>query len=238
MMTSIVSALTLLSAGAADPDVSDIVQTGFKDASFDLKVVQANFAELRKIDDDFGNQYRFKSVKISLKEPLMLRMETRTDDTSIVYIVNGFRRLSKIPRAGINYKEDLRDAPGKVQTPMDFGIITPTVVNTLFDAKFVRTDRATGQYVFDLTYKRPKYTDTSRHRIWFDPQKKYTVKREVYNQRGRQLSTFYYESPELHGGVWLPTKASVRNTDNKVAGVTEVVSVKVNSGLADSLFRI
>ena len=237
-MTALVSALSILAAHAADPDASDIVQSAFKDATFELKVVKANFAELKKIDDDFGNQYRFKTVKISVKEPLMLRMETRLDDTTILYIVNGYQRLSRIPRAGINHKEPLKAAPGKIQTPMDFGVISPTVLKELFETKYIRTDRATGQYVFDLTYKRPKFDDTSRHRIWVDPEKRYTVKREVYNQYGRQLSTFFYENPTQTGGIWVPTRATVRNTDNVVAGITEVSSLKVNFGLPESMFAI
>lgn len=237
-MTALITALLLLAPLAAEPDVSDIVQPAFKDATFELKVVKANFGELKKIDDDFGNQYRFKSVKISVKEPLMLRMEAKVDDTSLLYIVDGFRRLSRIPRAGINVKENLKNAPGKIQTPMDFGVVSPTVLKELFDAKFIRTDRATGQYVFDFTYKRPKFDDTTRHRIWFDPEKRYTAKREVYNQYGRQLSTFFYEDPTHSGGIWLPTKVTVKNTDGKVAAISEVQSLKVNFGLPESMFQI
>lgn len=237
-MTAILSALSIFAAHAADPDASDIVQSAFKDATFELKVVKANFAELKKIDDDFGNQYRFKSIKVQVREPLMLRMEAKVDDTSILYIVDGFRRLSRIPRSGINFKENLSRAPGKIQTPMDFGVISPTVLKELFEAKYIRTDRATGQYVFDMTYRRPKFTDTSRHRIWVDPEKRYTVKREVYNQYGRQMATFVYENPTQAGGIWLPTKASVKNTDNVVAGITEVSSLKINFGLPESLFEI
>ena len=169
---------------------------------------------------------------------MQLRMEAKVEDTTILYIVNGFKRLSRIPRININHKEDLRDAPGKIQTPMDFGVISPSVVGTLFDAKYVRTDRASGEYVFDLTYKKPRFDDTSRHRIWVDPSKRYTVKREVYNQYGRQLSTFYYDQPEQENGIWMPTRVTVKNVEGKVGGVTEVASLKVNSGLPDSLFAI
>jgi outer membrane lipoprotein-sorting protein len=237
-MTFLVSALSLLSVSVADIDSSDIVQKGFKDASFDLKVVQANFSELKKIDNDFDKQYRFKSVKLSVKEPLMLRMEARVEDTTVLYIVNGFKRLSRVPRINVNVKEDLKDAPGKIQTPMDFGIISAAALSTLFEAKYVRTDRATGDYVFDLTYKRPRFTDTTRHRIWVDPEKRFTAKREVYNQHGRHLSTFFYERPENEGGVWMPTRVTVRNVEGKVAAVSEVVSLKLNSGLSESIFVI
>jgi outer membrane lipoprotein-sorting protein len=237
-MTALVSTLALLTASAADPDASDIVQKTFRDATMEVRVVQANFAELRKISDDFDKQYRVKSLKLSLKEPLMLRIEGKVEDTTVLYIVNGFKRVSKIPRSNINIREDLSDAPGKIQTPMDSGVISSAVLATLFDAKYVRTDRATGNYVFDLTYKRPRFTDTSRHRVWVDPQKRYIERREVYNQYGRQLATYYYENAKEFAGVWIPTRASVRNVDGKVAGVTEVASIKVNAGLNESLFSV
>jgi len=237
-MTFLLSAFSLFSAVTADIDASDIVQRSFKDATFDLKVVQANFNELKKIDDDFDKQYRLKSTKVSVREPLMLRLETKIDDTTVMYIVNGFKRIFRVPRANINSKEDLKDAPGKIQTSMDFGIITPNVLSSLFEAKYLRTDRATGQYVFDLTYKKPRFSDTSRHRVWIDPDKRFTVKREVYNQYGRQLSTFYYDKPEQESGVWIPTRVTVKNVEGKVGAVSEVVSLKVNTGLPESLFAI
>jgi outer membrane lipoprotein-sorting protein len=99
-------------------------------------------------------------------------------------------------------------------------------------------DRATNDYVFDLTYFQPKWDDTSRHRVWVDPEKRFTTKREWYSQHGRHLATFYYEKAVLQAGVWMPTVVTVRNADNKVAGVMEYTRVKVNGGLNDSLFAI
>lgn len=232
-------ALTLLAlAPGADPTASDIVQTKFEDASFTARVRNGNQAELAKITKDFGNSYRVKSVKSFLKEPLQMRLETTVDDTSILYVIREFKRYFRVPRSRLSQEENLADKPGKMQTPMDYGIITPSMMAQLFSAKFVRTDRATGDYVFDMTYKTPKYSDTSRHRIWVDPQKRVITKREWYNQHGRQLATFFYEEPMLRDGIWFPSRGSVRNMDGKIAGVIEYESVKINSGLADSLFRV
>jgi len=231
-------AWTLLAfAPVADPDASDIVQPKFEDATFTARVSTGNQAELAKITKDFGNSYRLKVVKSYLKEPLKLRLETTVDDTGITYIIAGFKRYVKVPRARINTTENLEDKPGKMQSPLDYGIVTTSMMSELFTAKYVRTDRATGDYVFDMTYKSPKFSDTSRHRIWVDPQKRVLSKREWYNQHGRQMATFFYEEPMLRDGVWFPSRGTVRNMDGKIAGVIEYESVKVNSGLADSLFK-
>lgn len=221
----------------ADPTTADIVQSKFEDAIFTAKVVTGNQAELAKISDDFGNSYRLKVVKSYLKEPLMMRLETKVDDTNLLLVIANFKRTFKVPRFPTK-PEDLRDKPGKMQTPLDYGLITPSMMAELFTAKYVRTDRASGDYVFDLTFKTPKFSDTSRHRIWVDPQKRVVSKREWYNQYGRQKATFFYEEPMLRDGVWFPSRGTVRNMDGKIAGVIEYESVKVNSGLVDSLFKV
>jgi len=64
------------------------------------------------------------------------------------------------------------------------------------------------------------------------------TKREWYNQSGRQLATFIYDDPKQENGVWLPTRLTVKNTDDIVAGVTRYQSIKVNVGIPDSEFAI
>lgn len=231
-------ALTLIStAKAADPTGADIVQKKFQDATFTAKVVKGDQGELGKISKDFGMSYRFKFVKAYLKEPLKMRLETNLDDTQMTYVLTDWVRYFKIPRAFINTKEDLRNKPGKMQTPLDYGIVTQTMLDELFTAKYVRTEREGGDYVFDLTYKKPKFDDTSRHRIWVDPQKRVVTRRDWFNQDGRQVGTFFYEEPKSQNGVWFPSRGTVRNMDNKVAGIIEYEKVAINTGLADSLFK-
>ncbi len=105
-----------------------------------------------------------------------------------------------------------------------------------FDATFVRQDRETGDLVFDLTYKKPKYHDTSRHRVWVDPQKKYITKRVWFAQDGHEMATFIYEDPEEQNGIWFPSQATVKNVDDHVAGVTRYTKMNINVGLSDKLF--
>ena len=73
--------------------------------------------------------------------------------------------------------------------------------------------------------------------MWIDPEKDYTTRREWYDQKGRQKATFLYENPKKFDGVWFPTQLTVKNMDNKVAGVTRYDSIRVNTGLASSLFN-
>lgn len=236
-MVSVFVAAAILGGVQATPSIMDYVQGNLKDATFVAKVVRGDQRELRKINDDFGQSYRFTQTTINLKEPFMLRLETTVDDTDALFILNGTKRLFRVPRAGINVRQDLSDGPGKRQTVLDFGLLTPALFTQFMDAKFVRTDRATGDLVFDLTYKQ-RNQDSSRHRIWVDKDKKVVKKREWYGQDDVFKAVFIYEDAERVNGVWIPTRVTVRNADDKVAGVTEYSSKKVNTGLSDDLFKI
>lgn len=222
----------------ATPNIQDYVQTALKDASFTARVRTGNQRELRKINSDFGQSYRFEFTRVRLKEPYMIRLETTVEDTDILFILNGADRLIRVPRSRINTRQNLAKEPGKRQTFLDFGLLTPSMFRgDLFQAKFVRDDRATGNAVFDITYI-PRLDDTSRHRVWVDEQRKVITKREWYNQQGRQLATFVYSDPKRVNGVWFPSRCIVRNNDNVVAGETWYEDMKANTGLPDSLFAV
>lgn len=236
-MTTLIATFALLAPIGADPTVDDIASVAFRDASFVARVKVGNQTELNKINKDFGQSYRFKWTKVQVKEPFKLRLESTVDDTDITFVLNGATRLLRVPKARISNRENLAKSPGKRQTLLDFGLITPSLFTDLFNAKFVRVDRRTNDLVFDLTYK-PALDDTSRHRVWVDPEKRYVTRREWYAQNERQLATFYYEEPKQQNGVWFPTKLTVRNAEDKVAGVTSYEELKLNSGIADTVFAV
>jgi outer membrane lipoprotein-sorting protein len=231
-------ALTTLAIGIADPSIDDIVQKNLHDASFLAKIDMMSQKELVKIKKDFGTSYRIKETKFWIKDPHKIRAEAKVQDTQVIYVVNGPKRYAKVPRTGFVFTENNDDAPGKRQTFLDFGVMTSSMFSDPFEAKFVRTDRATGDYVFDITYNDKKYNDTSRHRVWVDPQKRYTTKREWYSQGGKQLAIFYYENVVNQDGVWMPTKVTVKNVEGKVGGITSYANLKVNEGIDESLFKI
>ncbi|MFZ4507978.1 MAG: outer membrane lipoprotein-sorting protein [Fimbriimonas sp.] len=212
----------------------DYVQKNFRDASFTARKKMGDQRELKKVNDDFGQSYRFDYTNVKVKEPFKFRLESNVEDTSVVYILNGTDLSIRVPKLRVNSKQNLAKSPGRRQTLLDFGILTPSLTD-LFETKFVRIDRATGNAVFDLTYPKA-LDDTSRNRIWVDAAKKIVTKREWYNQEGLQIATFFYESPVQVSGVWVPTVLTVRNTDNKVAGVMHYENFKLNTGLDDSLF--
>lgn len=235
-MNTLVALAALTAAAPAAPNIEDYTQKNLHDATFVAHKVQANQRELLKINNDFGTSYKFDTIKFFYKEPLKLRLEATVEETSALYIINGATQLFRVPRLRVNTRQSLAHAPGRRQTPLDFGVLTPSLFTSLFNARFVRNDRETGDLVFDVTYKDP--IDTSRHRIWVNKDRGIVDRREWYSQTGRQLATFYYQNPKEVDGVWLPTQLTVKNVDDKVAGITRYDSVKVNTGLSDSLFEV
>lgn len=234
-MITLLSSAAALIVGFQTPTIDQFVQKNLDDATFKAKVLKADQRELAKINEDFGQSYRFDTTTIRFKEPFKLRIEANVEDTTVLYILNGPIQTIRVPRVKINQRVDLSGKPGRRQTPLDFGLLTPSLFPTLFTAKYVRKDRSTGEQVFDLTYT-PPLKDRTRMRIWIDESKKYITKREWYNQRGNQIATFFYEEAQQKDGVWMPTKLTVKNTDNKVAGITGYTDLKVNTGLEDGLF--
>lgn len=234
---SLTAAIALATLTQSGQSIQSYALDGLRDVSFTQRIVTGNQRELRKINQDFANSYRFTSAKVWMKEPFMLRMEASVDDTQIFFLVNGTHKLIRIPRSRINIKDDVSMSPGKRQTAFDFGLMPASLFRDLFQGSFVRMDRATGDAVFDVTYV-PRLKDKTRHRIWVDPQRQAVTKREWYGQDGGLMATFVLEDFQKLDGLWLPTKVTVRNADNAVAGVTRYENLKVNQGIASSLFDI
>ncbi len=237
MITTILAALVL---AAPSTDILDYVPTGFRDAKFSADVSAANFTELKKINEDFTASYRFKNSQVWLKDPFMLKMISTVDDTKITFIVNGGMRYTSIPRSKINLKEDVSKRPGKRQTIFDFGMLAPSLFKGFFIGKFVRMDRATGDIVFDFTYE-SQLKDTSRHRVWIDTDKKMVTKREWYGQLfntdGRLMARMIYSNPRQENGIWVNTKVTVFNSDNKQAGIINYSGFDLNSGVSETIFK-
>lgn len=228
--------LIVASIALRDPVIEDVLQTGLRTVSFSAEVGKARQSELRKINKDFAQSFRFKKLDVWLKEPFKVRLESMVGDTSIVMVINGPKKLYRIPKANLKQREDLSKDPGKRQTAFDFGLITPSLFDGFFQAEYVRKDRRTGELVFDVTYV-PSLKYKARHRIWVDPEKKLVTKRQWYANRGGHLmATFEYQDPVQSGGVWFPTKIYVRNADNVLAGTTTYKNIKINASIADKLF--
>lgn len=218
----------------AAPTIDDAVSNRINDISFTVSVQSASRAELRKISADFAFGYEAKETRVQWKEPMMIRLNMNVNGENAYYIINGRTKTYNVPRLGIKRKESVADAPGKHQTLMDFGLLSRSVMQQFLKGTYVRTEG--NLLVFDLHYQYED--DPSRNRIWVDPQRRYITKRMSYTRTGELKVIYEYSEPVERNAVWVPTKVTVRNSDNKVAGVTKYSNIVVNGGIVDSVFKV
>lgn len=212
----------------------DYVQSNLKDLAVSARVLSSDVRELKKIKSDYAQNYTFDRSNVLFKDPFKLRVDSTVEDTTISITYNGSNLRIKAP--GVSSRQDITNEPSRRETALDFGLLIPSLFNGFFNARFVRMDRETGCPVFDITYV--DRTESARYRVWIDPTRKITTKREWYNRYGTQIATFYYDRPEHVNGVWVPTMITVKNVENKVGGSTRYEAIKVNAGIADSMFNV
>jgi len=232
--------LLLTPLGLAAPDTHEIdhyIQDKLKDLQMSVKSDSVRLGELRKINEDFANAYRFKTMQAYYKEPLMMRLESEVMSRKLTYILNGGIKLVSAP--GKKIREDVSNSPGKRQTLMDFGLLTPALMKQM-RARFLKEDKLNGKamFVFELGWAKGD-DNTTRHHVWIDPQTKVTMKRVWYDRLGKLAATFEYKDPvEAAPGIWVPTKVEVYNSSNRFGGRTVQSNIQVNKGLSESLFTL
>lgn len=229
--------LASLFAAATTPavDFDDAVSNNLSDLQFNMKLKSANRSELKKINNDFALGYEAESGLVQWKEPMKLKLSSNVNGEKIIYLIAGNKQSYFVQRFNLRKTDDLSQDPGRHQTLFDFGLITPSISQQFLKGVFVRTD-ADGFNIFDATFRQDR--DTTRFRIWVHPSKRYVAKRVWYNRKGQLMATFEYENPVQSNGVWVATRVTVKNSENKVAGVTEYSNIRANSGLADSIFKL
>ncbi len=224
--------------GEPSHNINDYAVNKLDDFTASMKVVEFNEHEGVKINKDFPLLYKIKGdIKVRYKEENKLRVDGLLGASTATLIVNGTTQYATIPAAHIKTKISLGKEPGKRKTLLDVGMISPGYL-AYTEAEFKRTQIVDGVLcaVFKISYK-DKSLDTSHRMVWIDPKTHITVKRDEYSQEGKLNATFAYKQPmEVSPGFWFPARIEAFNNEGKRAGVTAYSSIKVNQGLAESVF--
>jgi hypothetical protein len=229
------SILLLALTACAAPKFDDYVQNDIRDFRLTATATKANQDELMKISKDFAMGYRLMkaSATVQYKEPGKVRIEGTVGAIKMLLMQNGCKRLTAVPSFHVREVEDVTHSPGKRTTSLDFGFITPGLLQ-IANAKYIRRD-SNGALVFDITWKDPN--DSSRHRVWVNPDARIIEKREWYKQSGRMVGTFNYNSPvKVARDIYLPSKVDIYNVEGKLAGQTSQSNFEVNTDTPDSKF--
>ena len=214
--------------------------TKIEDLEAALRVTKLEPKELEKIGKDFATTYRLRNLTFQYKQPNKLRLVGKSPllGTALL-ILNGQTRFYSIPKLGLHKVEDLANSPSKRQSLLEYSGLLSSETLRFMQSKFLRAETLNGNAteVYELKFQGSE--NASSYRVWIDPKMRLVLKREWYDMEGHLKATFTYQEPqEVAPGVWLPSQIEVKNSEGTVAATTTYSNVKINQGLADTLFAI
>ena len=230
----------LLTAGVAcgEEALGDFARTDLHDFTASTVIVQKNGPELDKIGRSFAQGYRVRESLIRYKEPQKLRVDAKAGFLSIRYVINGSRKATQVPGLHISKVKNIAGRPGEAQGMLDSGIVTPSFLANAVTSRFIGLEELEGRKVpvFEFWYTADKLS--RHHQLWIDPEKRLILRHDVDDRHGHPWVSYVLKQPLRLAGIWVPTRLEVYGADGRLAAVTRYSSVKVNTGLPDSLFRI
>src|SRR5215212_5950063 len=132
-----VLALLVMATASATASSSETLtsycQPGLRDVRATVVVEKKIDAALNEIDENEEKGYRIKRSQFSLKEPNKVRVEGKYGLISILYVINGDRKLRSA--MGIRKVKNIAQKPGERYTAMEIGALTPALVEQL-DSRF------------------------------------------------------------------------------------------------------
>lgn len=239
LLGAILLAILLAAASAgAEETLSEFAQPALHDFTAHAVIVQKNDEALNKIGRGFAEGYRLRESLIRYKEPQKLRVDAKAGFISVRYVVNGSRKATQVPMLHISKVKNIAGRPGESQGMLDSGILTAAFLANSVGSRFVGRRKWEGREVpvFEFWYTADKLS--RHHLLYIDPEKKIILRHDVDDRYGHPWVSYELKQPIQVAGIWVPTRLEVYTADNHLAAVTHYTSVKVNTGLNDSLFHL
>lgn len=237
LVTFLAAALLSLPAAAANLQEQVKQETRkFRDMTATMLPEKINQQVLIKMGKSFSRSYEFKRATITFKDPDKFKIEGAIGLIRVQYIMNGEIRTVRIPSVHYSRKDDLSDESGKTQTCLDMGIVTDGLWAS-YNVRQIDTENTDSGPVIVLELAR--IGDPRRNqKIWVDGKNFCLLKREKYRNEGDMKVRYVYKDHKmLDGVVWAPMKTELYDRNGKLAAVSVMRNVKVNTGVSDSIFR-
>lgn len=218
---------------AAAPTADAIATDKIKDLTATLNVIdsETKFDELKKIGGAFATTYRFKKMDAAYKNPNKVRFESRIAGASVLIVFNGDTKMFKVPFR--KQVQNIAGQPGQKQSLMDMGIFAKDYLSANYEPIFLRAEG--GLQVYKLVQRGT--TNKSHEIVWVNPKTAVTERRQSFNGEDKMQKELRYKNPvEIRPGIFVPTRIEVYNQFGKLGAVQSVNNIKVNLGVADSLF--
>lgn len=230
-----VIALFAFALSPAKADVRAVVHAatkGFKDVSMTCRVIRANHDELQRIGKDFEKSYEIKTSRIEYKAPDKMKMEGKLGLVTVTMIINGDQKAFIVPSIHYTKRENIKGKPHQRQTELDLGVLTASLWRDYIVSSSVRD----GSF-YKIVYAR----SNSPHKkmiLWADCKSLCLTRVDKLDDDGKLKSKYIYSGHKKLGGIWVPTKIDIFSSQGKLAAETGYDSIKVNSGIADSTFKL
>jgi len=207
----------------------------FQDLTMVAAVTYKDKKALSKVEPTFARLYDFSSATISLRMPDKLRMESKLGMVRVEYIINGPRKIVRIPALKVNKVGDYPNDPAKLQDAFDVGLVTSDMWR---NRQIEIVDDAEAAISGEIKLRLRWAKGTIVYYAWLDAKDLWLKRFEKRDGEGKLLLHILYSDPQRAGNViWIPCKAEMYNSDGEKAGASEYRDIKVNTGLADSLFQ-
>lgn len=223
-------------AFSAEKPLDDYAQPGLRDLAAKIKILSHDDRALSKISKDFPKGFTLGSQEIWCKEPGKVRFQGKKGLFTIRQVTNGNRKLFEAP--AVHKVDDITKEPGKGDSIADLGLITPGWIDTV-QHEWLRTETRDGKPVQVYQYWN-KEDPRARHTIIVDPATK-TVLENISHFRSKKKPGFrkklVYSAHQQINGIWVPTRVTVYNGEDKRGGEMQYESIRINGGIDDKLFK-
>lgn len=233
-----ITAISMSTAAITENDLKARVceaTKGFQDVGVVGTVVYKNKAALTKVESNYAQLYEFKTANVMLKMPDKLRIEGKLGMVKVEYIINQGTKIVRSPTLKVNKKRDYSEDPAKLQSAIDIGLITPSLWNSR-KVEIIEDPGAEANGEIKLRLRWAK--GDMIYFAWIDAKDLWLKRFEKHDKDGNLQVRMVYSNPQKIGGViWMPLKAEMYTADGEKAAASEYGDIKVNAGIADSLFK-
>lgn len=186
----------------------------FKDITMVGKALDLNRKALEKVEAKYAELYEIRTTNVALKMPDKLRMEGRLGAVKFEYVINGGKKVIRVPSIKMTKREDYTNDPAKLQDALDIGLVTPSLWQYR-QMEIVEDPEAAAAGEIKLALRWPK--GGMINYVWIDAENLWLRKLEKRDEGNNLKLRVVYSEPRKVGGViWMPTKAkSMRRTARK-----------------------
>lgn len=211
------------------------VESKLTDYKAETYIVQADKENVSEMGEGYQDILKLEKAVVSYKKPDKIRYDGYALGMKVTYIQNGYTKL--VITSMIRHKDDVKADPGKRQNTLDLGFLSSRLwaenrvsllssdKNGLLKLKLVPRWGADNNKRHDL--------------IWVDSKTLRITRREKYRGSGEiRMSVVFSNYSELVKGLPVATTATMFNPKGEKLGTVTYRNIKVNVGLADSLFSL